>query len=246
MRWRIDLEYDGAGFAGWQVQPGQRTVQGTVAEALERTLGHPVDLSGAGRTDAGVHAWQQVASFVTEVAREPRGMVGGLNAQLPDDVACRFAAPVPDDFDPRRTPHTKRYEYTWLDRGPRSPLLRGRVWHVRQRLDHAAMARALTGFGGTHDFSSFRAAGCASEHPIRTLEHAELVRDGDLVRLALHGTGFLRHMVRIVAGTLTEVGRGVRDPAWLVHVRDAHDRAIAGRTAPAEGLCLAWIRYHEP
>ncbi len=246
MRWRIDLEYDGAGFAGWQVQPGQRTVQGTVADALARTLGEAVDVSGAGRTDAGVHAKQQVASFVTSVDRDARGMVGGLNAHLPDDLACWFAAPVPDAFDPRRTPHTKRYVYTWLDRPVRSPLVRGRAWHLRQRLDHAAMAEAVVGFGGTHDFSSFRAAGCASEHPVRTLEHAEVVRDGDLVHLALHGTGFLRHMVRIVAGTLVEVGRGTRDPTWLVGVRDAQDREAAGRTAPPEGLCLEWIRYREP
>lgn len=242
-RWRIDLEYDGAGFAGWQVQPGQRTIQGTVADAIARTLGEAVDLSGAGRTDAGVHARQQVASFVTTVDRDPRGMVGGINANLPEDVACLAAVPVPDDFDPRRSPHTKRYVYTWLDRPVRSPLFRGRVWHLRQRLDDVAMAEAVTRFGGTHDFSSFRAVGCASEHPIRTLEHAEVVRDGDLVRLALHGTGFLRHMVRIVAGTLVEIGRGARDPAWLVDVREAHDREAAGKTAPPEGLCLESITY---
>lgn len=243
MRWRIDLEYDGTDFAGWQVQPGQRTIQGTVQDALAVILQHPVKLAGAGRTDAGVHALQQVASFVTDARREPRSIVGGLNGNLPPDVACVAASQVSDDFDPRRDPHTKRYAYTWLDRPARSPLLRDRAWHLRGPLDESAMAKASAALIGTRDFSSFRAVGCSSTHPVRTVEHAEVVRTGDRVVFAIHGTGFLRHMVRILAGTLAEVGRGARPPGWLDTVVEARDRQTAGRTAPAAGLCLEWIRY---
>lgn len=244
-RWRIDLEYDGSDFAGWQVQPGERTIQGEVARAAETLLGEPVTLSGAGRTDAGVHARQQVASFSTTVERHPAGVVGGLNANLPLDVACTAAVIVPDDFDPRRAPHAKRYVYTWLDRPARSPLLRNRVWQVKRRLDHEAMHEAVACLVGTHDCSSFRASGCSSTHPVRTLEHAEVFREGDCVGLALHGTGFLRHMVRIVAGTVHEIGRGRRPVSWLAEVLEAHDRTKAGPTAPAGGLCLEWIRYSD-
>ena len=243
MRWRIDLEYEGTDFAGWQVQPGQRTIQGVVTDAAEHLLGERVHISGAGRTDAGVHARQQVASFVTAVDRSAEAVVGGLNAHLPPDVACVAAMPVPDDFDPRRSPHTKRYLYRWLERRARSPLRKNRTWHVRQPLDVDAMAEAAAVLVGTHDCSSFRAAGCSSTHPVRTIEAVELTRAGDEVHLALHGTGFLRHMVRIVAGTLHEVGRGARPSDWFGEVLHARERSAAGRTAPAGGLCLEWIRY---
>lgn len=244
-RWRIDLEYDGSLFAGWQVQPGQRTVQGEVSRALEGFVGHTVKLEGAGRTDSGVHAAQQVAAFTTTAAREPHQVVGALNMALASDVACVAAARVGEDFDPRRDPHVKCYRYTWLDRPARPALEHGRVWHVRHLLDDAAMAEAAACLVGTHDFSSFRAAGCASTHPVRTVSCAEVARDGDHVTLSLHGTGFLRHMVRIVAGNLTDVGRGARPARWLQELLKARDRSAGGRTAPAGGLLLAWIVYAE-
>ena len=243
MRWRIDLEYDGERFAGWQLQPGQQTIQGEVETALAGLLGHPTRISCAGRTDAGVHARQQVASFVTEVSRAPHQLVFGLNSKLPEEIACVAATPVDDAFDPRRSPHCKRYVYTWLDRPGRSPLRRGRVWLVRKRLDHEAMAAAAAVLVGTHDFSSFRAAGCQSTHPTRTMKHVGVERHGDEVRLAMHGTGFLRHMVRIVAGSLWEIGRGRRDVAWMQTLLHASDRGAAGDTAPPGGLCLEWVRY---
>lgn len=243
MRWRIDLEYDGTGFAGWQLQPAARTVQGVLEEAIEGLVGHPARVHGAGRTDTGVHAEQQVAVFDTAVQRDARGIVGGLNARLPEDVACIVAARVPDDFDPRRAPHAKTYRYRWLDRPARSPLRRHRAWHLRQRLDDEAMAHAITALRGTHDFSAFRAAGCSATHAVRTIEGALVERHGDEVHLVMQGTGFLRHMIRIVAGSLHEVGRGRRSPAWLAEVLASRDRAAAGRTAPAAGLTLESITY---
>lgn len=245
VRWRIDLEYDGGGFVGWQLQPSGRSVQGVVEEALERLLGHPARLRAAGRTDAGVHAEQQVAVFDAAVRRDERAILGGLNGFLPEDVAVVAACVVPDDFDPRRAPHTKRYRYRWLDRPARSPLRRGRAWHHRHRLDDEAMDRAARQLEGQHDFSAFRAVGCSAAHPVRSVEGCRVERHGDEVHLVADGTGFLRHMIRIVAGSLTEVGLGRRPPEWLADVLEGRDRERAGRTAPAHGLTLERITYLE-
>ena len=242
-RWRLDLEYDGTHFAGWQIQPGERTIQGVLEDALEALCTHAVRVGSAGRTDAGVHALQQVASFETHVQRSPKGVVGGLNTHLPDDVAVLDAQVVPDAFDPRRTPHTKQYRYRWLDRLPRSPLRHDAVWHVRRSLDVAAMADALPCLLGEHDFTSFRAAGCSAKHPVRIVEGARVERRGDEVVFEVEGRAFLRHMVRNLAGTLNEIGRGKYPPGHLDEVLAARDRSAAGATAPARGLTLAWIQY---
>lgn len=243
VRWRIDLEYEGSGFVGWQLQPDGRSVQGVVEAALEQLLGHPARLYSAGRTDTGVHAEQQVAVFDTHVTRTPRGIVGGLNGLLPEDVSCLIAVEVDAGFDPRRAPHTKRYRYRWLDRRVRSPLRRGRTWHHRQPLDAEAMDRAARQLEGQHDFSAFRAVGCAAAHAVRTIEGCRVVRQGDEVHLVVDGTGFLRHMIRIVAGSLTEVGLGRRPPEWLREVLESRRRQLAGPTAPAHGLTLERITY---
>lgn len=242
-RWRIDLEYDGSAFVGWQLQPRGRTVQGVVEEALARILGHPVRVQAAGRTDTGVHAEQQVVAFNTPVQRDARAMVRGLNGNLPEDVACLAAEQVPLAFDPRRAPHTKRYRYRWLDRDVRSPLRRHRAWHVTRPLDAERMHEAVQALVGQHDFTTFRATGCSAAHPIRTLERAAVERIGDEVHLIVEGTGFLRHMIRIVAGSLTEIGQGRRPPGWMGDILAARDRRQAARTAPAHGLTLDWIRY---
>ena len=247
MRWRLDLEYDGAPFAGWQLQPNAPTVQGALEVALERMFGHPVRLaSAAGRTDTGVHAALQVCVFDSEVARPPHGVRDGLNALLPPEIACLDARPVPDGWDPRHAPHTKTYRYTWVARPARSPLRRERAWHVRAPLDVAAMDAAAAQLVGAHDFSSFRAQGCTAAHPLRTVVAARVAPAGDEVRLTIRGTGFLRHMVRILAGTLLEVGRGARPPSWVGDVLAARDRAAAGRTAPPHGLLLEDIAYDRP
>lgn len=242
-KWRLVLEYDGEPFAGWQLQAGQPTVQGAVEAALEPLLGHAVRIGGAGRTDSGVHAAMQVACFVTETERTPKAIRDGLNARLPASVACLEAAPVPVTFDPRHAPHTKTYRYTWLVSPTRRPLRQGRAWHVRQALNVAAMRGAALALQGTHDFSSFRAAGCSATHPVRTVEQVRVRSEGDEIWLQILGTGFLRHMVRIVAGTLHEVGRGRRDEAWFRDVLEARDRGRAGRTAPPQGLLLERIDY---
>jgi tRNA pseudouridine38-40 synthase len=242
MRWRIRLEYDGSAFAGWQLQSNATTVQSAVEDALQRLLGHPARVSAAGRTDT-VHAEWQIACFDTEVERSAKAVRDGLNAHLPPTVACVDAERVPDGFDPRHAPHTKTYRYTWLVRSARSPLRAGRVWLVRPPLRVDAMHEAVQHVVGTHDFRTFRAVGCTATHTIRTVRSAEVRASGDEVHLRIRGTGFLRHSVRILAGTLYDVGRGTKPPGWIAEVLAGRDRTRAGRTAPAEGLVLERIDY---
>jgi tRNA pseudouridine38-40 synthase len=244
-RWRLDLEYDGLGFAGWQVQPGQRTVQGVLEEALHGFLGDPVRLHGAGRTDSGVSALQQVAMFETEVRRDARGVREGLNSRLPEDVAVVSAGECAPRFHPRHTPHRKTYCYTWVVRPGRPVFGRHRCWHVRSPMDVAAMDVSVRQLLGTHDVAAFRASHCNATHTIRTMEAASVTQEGEHVRLRVQGTGFLMHQVRIMAGTLYKIGRGSRTPEWFAEVVASRDRGRAGETAPAYGLMLERIDYDE-
>jgi tRNA pseudouridine38-40 synthase len=244
-RWRIVLEYDGAPFAGWQLQEGAPTVQGAVEDALVPLLGHHARVHGAGRTDAGVHAAMQVAVFNTSTDRTARAIRDGLNAHLPAGIACVEAEVVDAAFDPRRARHTKTYRYTWLVRPAPSPLRRGRVWHVRGALDPEPMHAAVQAIVGTHDLSSFRATGDGADSPIRSIESASVTAQSDEVHLRITGVGFLRHTIRIVAGTLYEIGTGARPIRWFADVLAARDRFSAGRTAPPEGLLLEAIDYTE-
>ena len=243
-RWRIVLEYDGTAFEGWQIQPGRRTIQGEVEAALATILGHPAPVRVSGRTDSGVHAEGQVAAFDAQVERSETAIRAGLNTALPPDLACIRAERVNADFDPRRWAWGKTYRYTWLDRPARSPLRRYRAWHVRA-LDVEAMRVASLYLLGTHDFSTFRASGCGAAHPVREITAISVGRIGDQVQLEVQGHGFLRHMVRIIAGTLTDVGHGKRGSDWVLDVLNARDRTQGGRTAPAHGLTLVEVRYGE-
>ncbi|MEQ1565114.1 MAG: tRNA pseudouridine(38-40) synthase TruA [Myxococcota bacterium] len=245
-RWRLHLEYDGRPFAGWQWQPNAPTIQAAVEAALEQLLGAFTRVEAAGRTDTGVSAEMQIVCFDTDASRSARSIRDGLNAHLPPTIACVDAVEVEPGFDPRRAPHTKTYRYSWLVRPARSPLRAGRVYQVRPPLDAGAMHRAAQVVVGTHDLSSFRAEGCTATHPIRTVVSAVVQPHGDEVTLRIRGTGFLRHTVRILAGTLREVGRGKRPPEWVAEVLAARDRARAGPTAPAEGLVLEHIDYELP
>jgi len=242
-RWRLVMEYDGADFVGWQVQPEGRSVQGVLEEALEGLFVEPIRAYASGRTDAGVHAVEQVVGFDAQVDRSPREVRDGLNALLPEDVAVVCAEVAEPGFDPRRWVVAKRYRYTWLDRASRSPLRRNRAWHVRGSLDAEAMDAAARLLGGRHDFSSFRAAGCGAAHPVRLVKDIAVVRRDDEVHLGVVGHGFLRHMVRIIAGTLLEVGQGRHPSGWVGEVLAARDRSAAGRTAPPHGLTLVSVSY---
>jgi tRNA pseudouridine38-40 synthase len=244
MRWRIVLEYDGKRFEGWQKQGEKRTIAGAIEAALERIVG-PTEIEGSGRTDAGVHALAQVAAFDTEVVRGAREVRDGLNFHLPLDISCVSAELVADDFDPRRWAHQKRYRYSFLDRPSRSPLRDDRAWHLRGKLDVEKMASAAAYLVGRHDFSTFRHTGCGARHPIRQIDAATVARVGEEVHLEVTGNGFLRHMVRIIAGTLADVGLGRRSPESVNDALAARDRARGGPTAPPGGLCLLWVSYYD-
>ncbi|MBM4383611.1 MAG: tRNA pseudouridine(38-40) synthase TruA [Deltaproteobacteria bacterium] len=241
---KLTLEYDGRGFAGWQSQrERERTVQGELLRALAEIAPPPIRLMGAGRTDAGVHAEGQVASVTLETRLDGETLRRALNAKLPEDIAVLAAEPRPDAFDARRDAIAKRYRYQLWNAELPSPLRAARFWHVREPLDLAALRAGAARLVGTHDFTSFRGAGSAVRTSTRTLTRVDVWAEGGGVMLGFEGEGFLRHMVRIAVGTLVEVGLGRRPAAWMAEVLAARDRAAAGRTAPACGLTLEWVRY---
>jgi tRNA pseudouridine38-40 synthase len=240
---RLVLEYDGSRYAGWQRQPDQPSIQEAIETALFQLTQETVSVTGAGRTDSGVHALGQVASFRIDRQWTPREWLRGLNARLPDDIAVRTAATVSDDFHARYAASGKLYEYRILNRGERPALDRAYVWHVHKPLDLAAMQEAATYLVGSHDFSSFEGTLTDNEDPVCDLRQLSLSSQGDVVRTEAYANRFLKHMVRAIVGTLVEVGHGKRTPSALRTVLAAKDRRAAGRTAPPHGLFLVRVDY---
>jgi len=225
------------------VQPGLATVQGLLMAAAARVLGGPVKITGASRTDAGVHALRQVASLATSSAPPPAALQRALNALLPPSVRVLDAAPAPAGFDARRWARGKRYAYL-IDRGPHAdPFLRRYAWHAPFPLDVAAMAAGLAAVRGKHDFSAFCAAAGRDRTPTCTITSARVVTRRERLAICLSGDSFLHHMVRNIVGSLVEVGRGARPPGWIGEVVDGRDRTRAGPTAPAQGLVLVRVLY---
>ena len=242
--WKLTLEYDGAPYCGWQRQASGVSVQGVVEDALRQLLsGDEVHVVASGRTDAGVHARGQVVSFATERMLRADSYLRGLNTLLPPSVAVRHAEAAPQGFDANRWALSKRYTYRLLIGRARSPLRQPFVWQLYNRLDVEAMRAAAALLVGTRDFASFRGAQATSRTTIRTLTAIELAVQDDELRLTFEGTGFLKQMVRNLVGTLVEVGQGRRAPESMRAVLAACDRRAAGRTAPAQGLCLEQVRY---
>jgi tRNA pseudouridine38-40 synthase len=242
---RLTLEYDGTLFAGWQRQAGgERTVQGALEGAVAEICEAPGRVVGAGRTDAGVHAAGQVAGVEAETRLDAPTFGRALNAHLPPDLAVVAIEEAAPTFHARFDASGKLYRYRIWNGAVRSPLRARFSHHVPQALDVAAMATAAALLAGTHDFASFQAAGSDVEDSVRTLWRVEAIGNprGD-VSLELEGTGFLRHMVRNVAGTLLEIGLGRRAPAQMSAILEARDRTVAGPTAPARGLVLVRVDY---
>ena len=242
---RLVLEYDGAAFAGWQAQAGDaRTVQGCLRAAAEKISGADARIQGSGRTDAGVHAAGQVASVALETEMEADELQRALNGNLPRDLVVLDVEPSDADFDPRRQAKAKCYAFAVWNGRLHSPLRAARYVHVPEALDLAAMRDAAGHLVGTHDFASFQAAGSDVVHTVRTLGRAEIHgASGDEVFFEFEGSGFLRHMVRNLVGTLLEVGQGRRAPDSMPALLAVRDRGQAGPTAPAKGLTLAWVDY---
>ncbi|MFH1502623.1 MAG: tRNA pseudouridine(38-40) synthase TruA [Candidatus Eisenbacteria bacterium] len=241
---KLTIEYDGTEFAGWQVQPGQRTVQGALDEALSDLAGAPLSVTGAGRTDAGVHALGQVANVTLSLELEPGTLAAALNARLPDDVFVRSAHEVPPDFHARFSAVGRKYVY--LIGASESPIWRLRRWHVRVPLDRDAMSEAGGMLEGERDFSSFCLTGSEPDHHRCRVTRFSLewVPDfGGMLVVRVDANRFLRGMVRSIVGTLVDVGRGRTSPDDFRAILEAGDRGEAGATAPAHGLYLSEVIY---
>jgi tRNA pseudouridine38-40 synthase len=245
-RFRLLLEFDGTDFSGWQTQPHGRSVQDEVEQALLEITRESRRVTPSGRTDAGVHATGQVAHFDSETRLEPAALGRGLNAVLPRDVSVLGVELAAPDFHARRDATSKLYVYRILNREAPSPVRARFTWHMRAKLDPAAMAEAAASVVGTHDFSAFRGApgGVDTDmSPRRTLHRLDVRELGDEIRIEADGRSFLRHMVRNLAATLVEVGLGRRLVSDMAKVLESRDRAKAAATAPAHGLCLERVRY---
>ena len=235
---RLVIAYQGTRYAGWQLQPRSPTVQGTIEEKLLQMTQQLCRLRVAGRTDAGVHARGQVANFRTESGLNERAFFRGLNALLPDDIAILAVDEVAPEYDSRRHNQGKHYRYSiWNQRAP-SPELAATTHHLHRPLDVVAMARAARCFVGTHDFASFRSASCERLTTVRSLYRCSISWAPPLVHIDVEGTAFLKNMVRIIAGTLVEVGRGDRGAESIQELLGQARRPEAGVTLPPQGLCL--------
>jgi len=243
MRIACAVEYDGAGFCGWQRQDHARSVQESVEKALSFVADHPVAVSCAGRTDAGVHATGQIIHFDTDARRSERSWLLGANTKLPDDVRIRRVQPVDADFHARFSAQARSYRYVILNTDVPSALLRRRVTWEHRPLDVERMQRAGSFLLGEHDFSSFRAVACQAKSPVRTVLRLELTRSGDLIYLEVKANAFLHHMVRNIAGVLISVGRGDQPAEWVEQVLGHRDRTRGVITAPADGLYLVEVEY---
>jgi tRNA pseudouridine38-40 synthase len=240
---KLVLEYDGSRYAGWQRQPDQPTIQEAVETALFQLTQEAMPVIGAGRTDSGVHALGQVASFRIERQWTAREWLRGMNARLPEDIAVRSAAIVSDDFHARYAARGKLYEYRILNRGERPAIDRAYLWHIHKPLHEAAMQQAASHLVGAHDFSSFEGTLTDNEDPVCDLQQLSLEKQGDIITIHAYADRFLKHMVRAIVGTLVEVGHGKRTPESLATILAAKDRTAAGRTAPPHGLFLLRVDY---
>ncbi len=244
----LRLEYDGTDFAGWQLQPDVRSVQGVVEAAFKTVVREELRVNAAGRTDAGVHALGQIAHVDCRTRLAPIELRRALNAELPADVAVQEVLSVPRSFNARRDALSKRYVYRLLNSGQPRPLRRRQAWHLRSGLDLAAMREAAGAVLGTHDFAAFRGApggSPADECSRRSIDRLDIIAWPPEVHFAVEGRSFLRHMVRNLVGTLVEIGLGRRPVSELAEILASRDRSTAGPTAPAHGLCLERIQYPE-
>jgi tRNA pseudouridine38-40 synthase len=245
MKIAIGLEYCGAAYSGWQRQKHISSVQEHVESALSSVADHDVQVQCAGRTDAGVHALQQVAHFETGAERDTRSWVLGSNVHLPPDISILWAQMVENDFHARFSATGRTYCYVILNRTARPGLLQRRVaWECRQ-LDEGLMQKAAACLLGAHDFTSYRAVDCQSGTPLRNIRRLEIRRQDDFIIMEIEANAFLQHMVRNIAGVLMAIGMGEAPPAWSQQVLEARDRTRGGVTAPADGLYLVNVSYPE-
>jgi tRNA pseudouridine38-40 synthase len=242
---KLTLAYDGTPFVGWQRQAQGVSIQGLLEEALARLEGVPVTVHGAGRTDAGAHAFGQVASAQVAASHPVDVIARALNGCLPPEVRVIDVEEAPHDFHARFSARAKTYRYVIRNGPVVSPFERAYVWHIQDTLDRNAMQEAAETLVGTHDFAAFRSVGAEVKTTIRTITESGFVaqQDATLLVYEITGDGFLRHMVRAIIGTLVETGRGQRPAVSMAALLAGRSRAEAGQTAPPQGLFLVRVVY---
>ena len=238
----LRVAYDGTGYHGWALQEGQRTIAGTVKEAIRELTGEDVELEGASRTDAGVHALMNIAVFDTNSPIPADRLYAALNTKLPEDICIRTSEEVASDFSIRKAHTEKTYIYTILNSDFQNPVKRLYSYQVGFPLDAGVMNRAAGCLVGKHDFKSFCSTHTQALTTVREITSISVVREEELVRISVSGYGFLYNMIRIITGTLIEIGRGRFSEKDLADILDARDRSKAGPTAPPQGLLLEKIR----
>ncbi len=243
MRIALGIAYDGTSFEGWQSQPSRNTVQDNVERALSSVAQHPIRITAAGRTDAGVHAMAQVVHFDTDVFRQDNAWLRGTNTLLPQAIAVQWAIPVADDFHARFSATSRTYRYLLHNHPVRPAILAGRAGWFHAPLDLASMREAAAILVGEHDFSAFRSSQCQAKSPVRTLHSVDITRHGSYLVCTFRANAFLHHMVRNLVGCLVYVGKGRYAPDWLAGVLLHRDRALCAPTFAPDGLYLAAVDY---
>ena len=243
MRVKLVVAYDGTNYCGWQIQPNGITIEEMLNKHLSELLGEHIVVTGASRTDAGVHSMGNVAVFDTNTRMPAEKISYALNQGLPEDIVVQDSCQVPEDFHPRFSKSVKTYEYKILNRRFRLPLERNTSYFYHYPLDVAKMQQAAVYLVGEHDFTSFSSVHAQTNTFVRTIYSLEVTKEKDMISIRVTGNGFLYNMVRIIAGTLIQVGAGMIEPEEMERILAGKDRELAGPTAPAHGLTMIGIEY---
>lgn len=240
---KVKIEYDGKNFNGWQKQPDKLNIQGEIERAIFEITGEKVDLIASGRTDAGVHSLGQTANFKMENNMPIEKIPLAINSKLKKTIRVKTAEEVDERFHSRYNCKGKKYRYVINNAPIESALYKDLELHISQKLDLNKMREAIKYFVGKHDFSAFKSSGTSSKNSVREIYKAEIIEDGDRIKIELTGSGFLYNMVRIISGTLVEVGIGKIEPKQIPEIIQSKDRGMAGRTLPPQGLYLVEVYY---
>ena len=240
---KLVVAYEGTNYCGWQIQPNGITIEQVLNETLSSLVGEEITVTGASRTDAGVHSLGNVAVFETHTKMPAEKISFALNQRLPEDIVVQESCQVPEDFHPRFSKSRKTYEYRILNCRFRQPLERRTSYFYHYPLDVSAMQKAAAYLVGEHDFTSFASVHAQTNTYVRMIYALDVVREGDMIRIRVQGNGFLYNMVRIIAGTLIQVGAGIKKPEDMESILAGKDRELAGPTAPAHGLTMIGLEY---
>lgn len=240
---KLIIEYDGKGFNGWQKQPNKLNIQGEIERAIEEITGESIDLIASGRTDAGVHSLGQTANFKTESKIPIEKIPIAINSKLKQSIIIKSAEEVDERFHSRYNVKSKKYKYTINNSKYGSAIYRNVEYHFPIKLNIENMQKAAKYFEGEHDFKAFKASGTSSKSSVRKIYKAEVIKNEDRIYIELTGNGFLYNMVRIISGTLLDVGSGKIAPEEIKNIIETKDRKLAGKTLPPQGLCLVEVNY---